>query len=60
MAYDQELSDRIRGLIGSAPDLTEKKMFGGLAFLISGRTEDDLAAWVDTGVGYARSLKPKQ
>jgi len=36
MAYDQELADRIRRLIGSDPDLTEKKMFGGLAFLIGG------------------------
>ncbi len=36
MAYDQDLADRIRRLIGSDPDLTEKKMFGGLAFLIVG------------------------
>ena len=36
MAYDQELAERIRRLIGSDPDLTQKKMFGGLAFLIRG------------------------
>jgi hypothetical protein len=36
MAYDQELAGRIRRLIGDAPGLTEKKMFGGLAFLIGG------------------------
>ncbi len=36
MSYDQELADRIRHLIGCDPDLTEKKMFGGLAFLIAG------------------------
>ena len=36
MAHDQELADRIRRLTASAPDLTEKKMFGGLAFLIDG------------------------
>jgi hypothetical protein len=109
MAYDQELAERIRRLIGSDPDLAEKKMFGGLAFLISGnmaiaassgggvmvrvdpnradalvaataatvmemrgrpmpgwlhvatddlRTDNDLAAWVDTGTAYARSLPP--
>jgi hypothetical protein len=34
MAYDEELARRIRQLIGSYPELTEKKMFGGLAFLI--------------------------
>jgi hypothetical protein len=36
MAYDQELAEPIRRLIGSDPDLTEKKMSGGLAFLIRG------------------------
>jgi TfoX/Sxy family transcriptional regulator of competence genes len=36
MAYDEELADRIRDLLGSERDLTEKKMFGGLAFLIGG------------------------
>jgi hypothetical protein len=36
MAYDQDLADRIRRLIASDPGLTEKKMFGGLAFLIGG------------------------
>lgn len=36
MAYDEQLADRIRELVGSESDLTEKKMFGGLAFLIGG------------------------
>src|SRR3954465_6034161 len=36
MAYDQELADRIRELVGDEGDLTEKKMFGGLAFLVGG------------------------
>jgi hypothetical protein len=36
MAYDDDLAGRIRDLIGPDPDLTEKKMFGGLAFLIGG------------------------
>jgi hypothetical protein len=36
VAYDEELAERIRRLIGDEPDLTEKKMFGGLAFLIGG------------------------
>ena len=36
MAYDEVLAERIRGLIGPDPELTEKKMFGGLAFLIRG------------------------
>lgn len=36
MAYDETLATRIRDLIGPDPELTEKKMFGGLAFLIRG------------------------
>ena len=36
MAYDEKLAARIRELIGTDPGLTEKKMFGGLAFLIGG------------------------
>ena len=36
MAYDEELADRIRELVGSESGLTEQRMFGGLAFLIGG------------------------
>ena len=36
MAYDEDLANRIRELIAREPDLTEKRMFGGLAFLIGG------------------------
>jgi TfoX/Sxy family transcriptional regulator of competence genes len=36
MAYDEDLADRIRELVAGESDLTEKKMFGGLAFLIGG------------------------
>ena len=36
MAYDEALAGRIRDLVGDEPDLTEQKMFGGLAFLIGG------------------------
>jgi TfoX/Sxy family transcriptional regulator of competence genes len=36
MAYDEDLADRIRALVASEAGLSEKKMFGGLAFLIGG------------------------
>jgi hypothetical protein len=36
MAYDEALADRIRTLLAGEHDVTEKKMFGGLAFLIGG------------------------
>ena len=110
MAYDEDLAERIRDLLAGEPDLVEKKMFGGLAFLIGGNmavaasgeggvlvrvdpaesaklvattdaqpmemrgkemrgwlrvesggvgTEHELAAWVEIGASYARSLPPK-
>jgi hypothetical protein len=36
VAYDEWLADRVRALVADEPGLTEKKMFGGLAFLIGG------------------------
>ena len=36
MAYDEDLANRIRALLAGEKSITEKKMFGGLAFLMSG------------------------
>ncbi len=36
MAHDEELADRIRALLADEDGLTEKRMFGGLAFLLGG------------------------
>jgi TfoX/Sxy family transcriptional regulator of competence genes len=36
MAYDEDLANRIRELVLMQEGVTEKKMFGGLAFLIDG------------------------
>jgi TfoX/Sxy family transcriptional regulator of competence genes len=36
MAYDEDLADRIRAIVQDEPGLAEKRMFGGLAFLING------------------------
>src|ERR1700733_10755370 len=36
VSYDEALAVRIRSLVGDEPGLTEKAMFGGLAFLIGG------------------------
>lgn len=111
MAYDDELAQRVRALLTYEPDIAEKKMFGGLSFLIGGHLavgvsggggllmradpdeteellsqphvepfvmrgramngwvrvsaegvadDDDLSRWVESGVGYARSLPPKR
>jgi TfoX/Sxy family transcriptional regulator of competence genes len=36
MAYDEDLAQRIRELLATQRGVTEKKMFGGLAFLVGG------------------------
>ncbi len=36
MGYDEDLADRIRAAIQDLDGVTEKRMFGGLAFLING------------------------
>src|SRR5438552_1295893 len=36
MAFDERLADRIRGSLGRRKGLVEKKMFGGVAFLLNG------------------------
>ena len=60
MAYDEKLAGRVRKLLAPRKRLTEKKMFGGLAFLLGGRMccgilKDDLV--VRTGPDrYAAAL----
>ena len=36
MAYDETLADRIREVLTDTADVTEQKMFGGLAFMVHG------------------------
>jgi TfoX/Sxy family transcriptional regulator of competence genes len=36
MAYDQQLLERIRALLITRKDVVEKKMFGGVAFMVRG------------------------
>ena len=36
MAYDETLAKRVRALLADEADVTEQRMFGGLAFLVQG------------------------
>lgn len=36
MVYSASLAERIRGIVARRPGLAEKKMFGGVVFLLSG------------------------
>lgn len=60
MAYDEALADRIRRVLGPRTDVTEKRMFGGVAFLVDGKmfcgvAGDELMARVGPE-NYASSL----
>lgn len=61
MAYNQALADRVRDVLTSQFDITEKKMFGGIAFMLNGNmvcgvTKDDLMLRVGAE-NYADALK---
>ncbi|MHA7777019.1 TfoX/Sxy family protein [Roseibium sp. M-1] len=36
MALDEDLNDRLRGLLGNRAGVSEKKMMGGMCFLLNG------------------------
>ena len=36
MAYDEKLADRVRDILEGDPGVSERKMFGGLAFMVDG------------------------
>ncbi len=47
MAYNEQLAERVRAIVGDGPGLSERKMFGGIAFMLNGNmfcgiTRDDL------------------
>ena len=59
MAYDEGLAQRVRDLLQDEADMTEKKMFGGLAFLLSGHMAvavgaDGLMFRIEPGTGKAQ------
>jgi hypothetical protein len=64
MAFDEELGSRVRALLHSEPDVTEKRMFGGLAFLVGGnmavvaRGRGGLMVRVDPGESDAILAEP--
>jgi TfoX/Sxy family transcriptional regulator of competence genes len=52
MAFDESLADRVRDALSARDELTERKMFGGIAFMIGGNMavgviEDDLMVRLD-------------
>jgi TfoX/Sxy family transcriptional regulator of competence genes len=61
VAYDERLAERVRGMLGRRRAVTERKMFGGIAFLLRGNMccgvlNDALIVRVDPQ-GTARALR---
>lgn len=60
MPYDEDLADRMRRIYSSRMDVVEKKMFGGLVFMVSGHMSCGIAReelMVRVGAeGYADAL----
>jgi TfoX/Sxy family transcriptional regulator of competence genes len=42
MAFDPGLAQRVREALGDCPGITERRMFGGLAFLVDGKMFIDI------------------
>jgi len=62
VAYDEKLADRVRSALARRKRITEKKMFGGLAFMLKGRMccgvlNDDLVVRIGPE-HYAAALTP--
>ena len=54
MAYDEQLAARVRALLASRADIGERKMFGGLTFMVGGNmccgvNGDELIIRLDPG-----------
>jgi hypothetical protein len=63
MAYDEGLATRVRDVLGGQPGLAEKRMFGGLAFLVDGNMAcgvrgDDLMVRVAADTAEAMLAEP--
>lgn len=63
MAYDETLAGRIRDAIAAKPGIVEKKMFGGVGFLLNGNMlvgvwNDSLIARVGPEASYEALQKP--
>ena len=63
MAYSEPLAERVREALGKRKDITEKKMMGGLTFMVNskmcaGILKDDLMVRLDPNV-YETALKKK-
>ena len=63
MAYDEGLAERIRGVLDARSDVDERKMFGGIGFLVAGNMacgvmRDDLMVRMEPDAAAALESEP--
>jgi hypothetical protein len=63
MAFDEGLAERIRGVLDARSDVDERKMFGGIAFLVGGNMacgvmRDDLMVRMEPDAAAALESEP--
>jgi TfoX/Sxy family transcriptional regulator of competence genes len=63
MAYDEGLAERIRAVLDARSDVDDRKMFGGIAFLVAGNMacgvmRDDLMVRMDPEAAAALESEP--
>jgi TfoX/Sxy family transcriptional regulator of competence genes len=63
MAFDEGLAERIRGVLDARSDVDERKMFGGIAFLVAGNMacgvmRDDLMVRMEPDAASALESEP--
>ena len=63
MAFDEGLAERIRGVLDARSDVDERKMFGGIAFLVAGNMacgvmRDDLMVRIEPDAATALESEP--
>lgn len=63
MAYNENLAERVRKALGGLPKVEEKKMMGGLTFMVNGKmcvgiVKDDLMCRIDPDI-YESALRKK-
>ena len=62
MAYDEELAQKVREILEESVEVSERKMFGGIAFMVSGNmccgvVKDDLMLRLGTEASLRRHLR---
>jgi TfoX/Sxy family transcriptional regulator of competence genes len=56
MAYDEQLAERVRELISARPGVVERKMFGGLGWMVGG----NMAVGVMSTGGLIVRIEPEE